>query len=672
MSLTTSSDDQHGPVETALMRLAGRCDGARTEDEQGFNKMHSGFGKSLAEQIESGGTLTDRQFHAAVKILRVYRNTQIADLWPAIEQAAIDRPSTFTRQPVADRAAPRPAASPQIRVECEDDRLVVVSPFSFRETVKALPGRQWDPARKVWKLPASIHTAEALARAARLADIPIAGDRQWDDLLDQARDAWRARQHKETAPEASLPDVPGKTRAWTHQARAFAFGRKLPAVGLGMDMGTGKSRTAIGFIEEHNAIRVLILCPVNPMRVWPSQFAQHALRDWHVELAHGSSKARAKRVPQLLDQASRDGRPVAYVINYESSWRDPIDAALLAQDWDVVICDESHRIKAPGGRASVFAHRVGKKATHRLALTGTPMAHTPLDVYAQCRFLDEGVFGTSYFRFSHRYGLYGGYEGREFEGMDPEHIDEFTEKFASLWFTCKAEDVLDLPELHEVSRTVPLEPAARRLYEQMSDDFIADFSEVDDEERAALIAANAAVRVLRLQQISCGSLPDPDTGEAVTVSTAKADLLRDVLADLPESEPVVVFARFSADLRAIRKVADDLGRRYNEISGNSKDALGDDAKLVSGCQVVGVQIQSGGVGIDLTAAHVAVFYSVGYSLSDYLQAQKRVHRPGQTRSTLYVHLLAERTIDAVVYRALQAHEDVVDAVMAAAKRGEIS
>jgi SNF2 family DNA or RNA helicase len=437
---------------------------------------------------------------------------------------------------------------------------------------------------------------------------------------------------------------------------------------LALDMGTGKSRCAIGLVEEWKATKVLIVCPVSVMRVWPSQFAQHAARTWHVEQAHGSSKARAKRLPLLLAQASA-AAPVVYVVNYESAWRDPIGDALLAEDWDVVIADESHRIKAPGGRASQFVHRVGKKAKRRLALTGTPMAHTPLDVYAQYRFLDEGIFGTSAFRFNHRYAIYGGYEGHQIEGYQRQ--DELAEKFGRIAYQCKAEDVLDLPELHAVTRTCALEPSAARIYRQMYETFVADLA-TDEEDRAPLIAANAAVKVLRLQQISCGSLPDVDTGESVVVSTAKADLLRDVIADLPESEPVVVFARFSADLRAIHKVADDLGRTYAEISGGRKDGLTADAKLAPGAQVVGVQIQSGGVGIDLTAACVAVFYSVGYSLSDYLQAQKRVHRPGQTRSTLYVHLLTEGTVDGVVYRALRDHEDVVEAVMAAAKNSDPS
>jgi SNF2 family DNA or RNA helicase len=79
--------------------------------------------------------------------------------------------------------------------------------------------------------------------------------------------------------------------------------------------------------------------------------------------------------------------------------------------------------------------------------------------------------------------------------------------------------------------------------------------------------------------------------------------------------------------------------------------------------VVGVQVQSGGVGIDLTRAAYAVLYSVGFSLGDYEQLLKRVHRPGQERATTYIHLLAEDTVDEKVYQALAEKRKVVEFVL---------
>lgn len=86
------------------------------------------------------------------------------------------------------------------------------------------------------------------------------------------------------------------------------------------------------------------------------------------------------------------------------------------------------------------------------------------------------------------------------------------------------------------------------------------------------------------------------------------------------------------------------------------------------CDILAVQIQAGGVGIDLTRASYSIYYSVGFSLGDYEQSLARVHRPGQTRNVVYIHLVAEQTIDEKVYRALSEKKNVVEAVIEESKK----
>lgn len=127
-----------------------------------------------------------------------------------------------------------------------------------------------------------------------------------------------------------------------------------------------------------------------------------------------------------------------------------------------------------------------------------------------------------------------------------------------------------------------------------------------------------------------------------------------------DRDPVVVFCRFTADLDAVKWVADELGWRYGEISGRRKDGLNERSKMAENIDIVGVQIQSGGVGIDLTRARYGIYYSVGFSLGDYDQSLSRIHRPGQTRQVAYFHIVGEKTVDETVYAALQARKDVID------------
>ena len=169
-----------------------------------------------------------------------------------------------------------------------------------------------------------------------------------------------------------------------------------------------------------------------------------------------------------------------------------------------------------------------------------------------------------------------------------------------------------------------------------------------------------------MQQICGGSVRFDDTPAAkqIVEHPAKGAVLRDMLEDLPANEPVVTFCRFKSDLAEARAAFEGLGRSVSELSGSRNELsdwqLGKTTGLV-------VQIQSGGIGIDLTRASYCVFVSLGYSLAEYEQAVARLHRPGQERRTLIYHLIAtingRSTVDGRVYEALRERKDVVDSII---------
>jgi SNF2 family DNA or RNA helicase len=137
--------------------------------------------------------------------------------------------------------------------------------------------------------------------------------------------------------------------------------------------------------------------------------------------------------------------------------------------------------------------------------------------------------------------------------------------------------------------------------------------------------------------------------------------LEDRLGDLAATEPVVVFCRFRNDLAEVQAAAKSLGREYAEVSGSRKDL----ERWQSGDAVIlGVQIQSGGLGIDCSRAAYAFYYSLGFSLGDYQQSLARLHRPGQTRCVRYYHLVCKDSVDEQVYAALRSRQNVIEAVLA--------
>ena len=417
---------------------------------------------------------------------------------------------------------------------------------------------------------------------------------------------------------------------WPHQYSIAGWASQRHASLISADMGTGKTLTAL----------MSSGCWGREMRC--------------LDITRGTGKRRAEQLTAAL--ASTPGTQTLVVCcNYEAFWRSELNLIIEKTPWSCIILDESHRIKAPGGKASRAAHRLARKQpqARRLCLTGTPMPQGPLDVYGQFRFLDQDVYGTSFARFRSRYA--------ECDPRFPSKVrkyrnqPEFTQKFDTNSYRVMADDVLDLPDaLHE---TIPVElsPATRRFYESLANDLTADI------EAGTVTVGNALARLLRLQQATSGHTK-PDEAGVVPIDgvPAKRRALEDRLSDLPVTEPVVVFCRFRADLEEVRAAAAELGRPYAEVSGVEKTL---DRWQAGEATILGVQIQSGGVGIDCTRAAYAFYYSLGFSLGDYDQSLARLRRPGQKRCVRYYHLVAKGTVDEQVYAALRDRRTVIDAVM---------
>ena len=182
---------------------------------------------------------------------------------------------------------------------------------------------------------------------------------------------------------------------------------------MAMDMGTGKSLTALALLLNAAPKRALIVAPAAVVAVWPGEFAKHMTPEALSRIIllplpggqKGKSLAfRAKQVQKLME-FNDDRYMRVLVVNYEAMWQGPMGQALKDFAPEYIIWDESHRIKTPSAQASRFAWQLSQGAKRRLALTGTPMPHSPLDVFSQFRCIDPGVFGTSWTMFRAQYAI---------------------------------------------------------------------------------------------------------------------------------------------------------------------------------------------------------------------------------------------------------------------------
>lgn len=430
-----------------------------------------------------------------------------------------------------------------------------------------------------------------------------------------------------------------------------------PGYLLAWEMGAGKTAAALEVARRLDARKILVVCPKSVRAVWRGEVGKHWPGGPEVFIPEGSTAKRAAATSQHM--AGPGVRMVA--VNYDAIWRPEMLAALRAIEWDVIIFDEAHRLKSASGRASQAAALLPGR--FKLGLSGTPAPHSPLDVWGAYRALDPSIFQPTVTQFRNYYQRPAEYSewrdadvmfrhgrGGELSRWKLRHEDELERRIYSIASRVRVEDVLDLPEAIDVERVCELEPAARRTYRQLEADLIAQL------EDGKVTAANAMVLVLRLAQITGGTVKS-EAGVEHQVSSAKETLLREILEDAAP-DPVVVVGRFHSDLDAIHRAAG--AAAVSELSGRANELA---AWQAGETEVLALQPQAGGLGIDCTRARIMVFYSVGYSLADYLQVRARVHRPGQTRSVEYVHLIAADTVDGDIVRALANREELVGRIV---------
>lgn len=469
----------------------------------------------------------------------------------------------------------------------------------------------------------------------------------------------------------SLP-MPVKVRPYMHQQAAFDFAcgkfGLLPSdsrsrgVALLMEMGTGKTMTAIGIAgilyQFGLASRVLVVAPLSILGVWEEEFANAAAFPYTLTVLKGTGEKKKKQIREMTG----DGLQVL-VVNYESARI--LEKDLLSYDADLLIADEGHKIKEGRTKQSRSMHSLGDRASYRLLLTGTLITNKELDVFSEYRFLNSMVFGKSFYAFRNRYFDMVGY-GNHTPRFRQRMMGDFLAKMHSVAYRVTKEECLDLPEITEEVVPVDLEPKAMKIYQGLERDSFAELK------GGEVTAMNVLTRLLRLSQVTGGHITDDESGEH-RISTAKLDALSDVLdSALEQGQKIVVMARFVPELDDIEALLNKKKISYAVVRGGVKDRAAEVAKFQNDpeCRVFVGQIAAAGLGITLTAASTMVFYSLDYSMSNFDQAKARIHRAGQTKRCHYIYLTCTGTVDRKVLRSLRSKVDLAKTLIDDYRRGQ--
>lgn len=536
------------------------------------------------------------------------------------------------------------------------------------QRLKNISGLRWNRTTRCMVGPVSLNLLDGLARYYKLpADMETKRQR----LGKTRREIDAERLAEDPAP---LLPYPVNANLYKHQIRGAnmalrAFGAldaKTPGGGFGelFEMGCGKTLTTIavaGALYNLGKIdRVLVVAPTSVCSVWPHDLNQFATFPREARVLLGDKKKRLKALNELENWPFKALRIA--VINYESTHREGIFEALAAYKPDLIVCDESQRIKNPSAAQSKALHKLGDAAPFRMILSGTPVQNNAVDLYSQYRFLDPAVYGANFYAFKNRYCIMGGYGQHQIVGY--RNMDELVEKEHSVAYRVTKEECLDLPQQTFINRYVQFTDAEQAIYEQLRK---SSFLELETGENVT--ATTILTMYLRLMQLTGGFLTADESTRPKQVNTVKLDALADIVDDyvVDAGKKLVIFARFRAEIAAIenllrlRKI--QYGSIYGDVPMEERGKIVEDFQTNPDTKVFVAQIQTAGLGITLHAASTAVFYSYDYNYANYAQALARIHRIGQRLPVTYIHLVVDGSIDEKILAALENKEDMAKTVV---------
>jgi SNF2 family DNA or RNA helicase len=582
------------------------------------------------------------------------------------------------------RSAPRVGDALRFKVDIGYGRLYVSGPDA-RRVASLVKGSYYNARKRSYELSLTLETLVGIKELGQMSSRALAS-RCTNGVMRWARAARRSHEavvdlHKEIdgGYRTALPwhDSDRDDRPpFAHQEIMATVASAISGSAFLAEMGTGKTRAAIEAMSHHARGKVvdmfLVVCPVAVMSTWERELVMWSDNLEPVRL-DGPVKERDKWIRLTAEAMRQDGFlvpkvPVA-IVNYEvlAKLADTIVAADIR--WGIIL-DEGHRIRNPTAKVSKAAMRIAGHAAWRLLMTGTPILNGLHNVWSQWYFVDLGVtFGANYVQFRREFFSENQWT-MKLEPLDGV-VDDFNGRLHVRGLRFRKEDCLDLPpkiyEVHEVE--MAREQAA--AYRDMRDQLLVDLESMDQDEEGTASASIILTQILRLTQITSGFLPrdadDPDSKPYLFDPNPKLNALDEIVREqVADDRSVIVWAWYRQDVARIAEKLADLSP-VRIVGGMTRQGREDAEKgFQSGeAKVLIGNPASAGVGLNLQAASVAIYYSQGYNLEHRAQSEDRCHRSGSEvhKSVTYIDLSCRDTIDEVVRNALAGKLALAEAVV---------
>lgn len=438
------------------------------------------------------------------------------------------------------------------------------------------------------------------------------------------------------SPISTAYNYTGRFKPMAHQTATAEFLTLHRRCFVLNDMGTGKTASAlwaIDYLMQQGILRrVLIVAPLSCIGVWVNEaFAVTPHRT--IAAIHGSREKRRG----LLDYGTE-----ICVINHDGVHT--VLDTLKDAAFDLVLVDEAAAYRNASTRRYKSLRKLLRADTRLWLMTGTPVPTAPTDAHALILLVNPAKVPGSFKLFQHRVMS----QISQYKWVAKPDSNEYVYNIMQPAIRFRKHDCIDLPPLVYMNRECELSAEQQKAYTEMRRR--ARF----EQEGVPVTAANAAVKLNKLQQICCGVVRDEHGAPIYLNETNRLNLLEEVVEEAETK--VVVFVPY---IFAMERVAAHLRKRWEVAVVNGSVPMHERDRIFAAFQntatphVLVAHPQTAAHGLTLTAASTTVWYAPIFSAEYYTQANNRMDRPGQKSSMAVVHIGA-CPMEWQIYDALRA------------------
>ena len=450
------------------------------------------------------------------------------------------------------------------------------------------------------------------------------------------------------SPIESRYDWTGQYQPFEHQKSTAGFLTLHKRGFCFNEQGTGKTASAIWasdyLIDKGYINRVLVICPLSIMdSAWRADLFTFAMHR-SVDVAYGSAPKRKKIIEQGAEYV---------IINYDGV--EIVADEIAKGGFDLIIVDEATHYKNVQTRRWKVLNKLLTPNKWLWMMTGTPAAQSPIDAYGLAKLVNPDAVPRFFSAFRDQVMV----KITQFKWVpkDTSVQTVFNALQPAIRYT--KEECLDLPEMVYVKREVEMTRQQKKYYTELKDKMIMQAA------GEQITAANAAVNMNKLLQISCGAVYT-DNGEALEFDIKhRYKVLREVIDE--SSKKVLVFVPFK---HVIDILVDKLRQDHitaeiirGDVSAPKRTEIFKRFQTMPDPKVLIIQPQAAAHGVTLTAANTVVWWGPTSSLETYAQANARVHRSGQDHKCTVVQLQSsgvEKRIYSLLDNRINIHTKIVD------------